>query len=327
MTDRLSYGPMPVPDLVRERLGGEKPVARVPLGGDDELWLTPTRALVYRAEGLLSGETVDVTELSAQRVVVTEGRRKDTIRLDRGYDGDDQLAVPSKHLDAALRPVVEGVLASAGVVEDGESVEQVFRLGELSLVVAGGRVVKHVGGALWAEDDYEEYPFDDVTNLDLEQGSVSSELVIEVAGRPQRIKTPSEDAHEIRQAIESALLAYHEVDSLAAYRQQVAPEEAEDAPGDAGAGGEPVSSEPVSDDLGSLLEFGDLDDAREELERDRRAEAEAEAAADAAAGDGGTGDLAAEVAALRQAVDRQGERIEQQRATIERLIEELRRVS
>ena len=94
---------MAVPDLVRERLGGEKPVARVPLGGDDELWVTPTRSLVFRAEGLLSGETVDEYPLEAQRLVVGDGRRKTTLTLDRGYDGADDLTVPTKHVEAALR--------------------------------------------------------------------------------------------------------------------------------------------------------------------------------------------------------------------------------
>jgi hypothetical protein len=309
---------MAVPDLVRERLGGEKPGARVPLGGDDELWVTPTRGLIYRAEGLLSGETVEEYPLEAQTVVLTEGRRKTTIRLDRGYDGADEFTVPGRHVEETLRPVVEGVLASAGLTDDGESVKKVYRLGELTLVVTDGRVVKHVGSALWTAEDYEEFAYDAVTDLDLEHGSVSSELVIEVDGRPQRIKTPSEDAHEIRKTIEGPLLATHEVDSVAALRRKsdedAAEPAAETATADEPAGGGTAAEE---GGLGSLLEFGGLEDTE-------AAEAVAEPAEPPTPAEA-TDDLAEEVAALREAVERQGERIEQQQALLERLIEELRR--
>ncbi len=302
---------MAVPDLIRERLGGEKPGARIPLSGDDELWVTPTRGLIYRAEGLLSGETVEEYPLEAQTITLTEGRRKTTIRLDRGYDGADEFTVPAKHTDQTLRPVVEGVLASAGVTEDGEGVEQVYRLGELTLVVTEGRVIKYVGSALWTEEDYEEFPYDEVTDLELEHGSVSSELVIEVNGRPQRVKTPSEDAHEIRKTIEGPLLARHEVDSVAALRRKFADDEAsEPATADGAAATE---AEADRDDLGSLLEFGGLDDT------------EAAEPATATPAEAASDDLADEIAALREAVERQGERLEEQQALLERLIEELRR--
>ena len=309
---------MAVPDLIRERLGGEKPGARIPLSGEDELWVTPTRSLIYRAEGLLSGETVEEYPLEAQTITISEGRRKTTIRLDRGYDGADEFTVPAKHTDEALRPVVEGVLASAGVTEDGEGVEQVFRLGELTLVVTEGRVIKYVGSALWTEEDHEEFPYDDVTDLDLEHGSVSSELVIEVDGRPQRIKTPSEDAHEIRKTIEGPLLARHEVDSMSALRRKF-DDEAPDEPEPAEEAEEAATGDAPADEggLGSLLEFGGLDDT--EVAEPATPE---QATPDAGEAD----DVAAELAALREQVQRQGERIETQQELLERLIEELRRI-
>lgn len=311
---------MAVPDLVRERLGGEKPGARVPLSGDDELWVTPTRGLIYRAEGLLSGETVEEYPLEAQTITLSEGRRKTTIRLDRGYDGADEFTVPAKHTEEALRPVVEGVLAAAGVTDDGEAVKQVYRLGELTLVVTEGRVVKYVGSALWTDEDYEEFAYEDVTNLDLEHGSVSSELVIEVDGRPQRIKTPSEDAHEIRKTVEAPLLATHGVDSVAALRRKfdtaAAEAEAQEAADEA-----PASGENAAEDggLGALLEFGGLDDTgtAERVETTATSTTPDQTASD---------DVAAEIGALREAVERQGERLEEQQALLERLIEELRRV-
>jgi len=311
---------MAVPDLVRERLEGEEPVAHVPLGGEDELVVTPTRSIVYRAEGLLSGETVEEYPLEAQALALTEGRRKTTLRLDRGYDGADEFTVPAEHTDEALRSVAEGVLATGGVTADGEAVEQVFSLSELTLVVTDGRVIKHVGGPVWDAEDYEEYPYDEVTNLELEDGSVSSELVIEVDGRPHRIKTPSEDAYEIRKTIEGPLLASHGVDSVEALRRRF-----DDEPADEPAEVEqPDEAEPEtrsSDDRGldSLLESGGLGDTGGGEAAAARTEGPTEGGSD-------TEDLSAEVAALREAVERQGERIEEQRAVLERLIEEFRRV-
>ena len=53
MATAVRYAPMTVPAIVEERLDGEEVTSRVPLGGDDELFVTPERTLVYRAEGLL----------------------------------------------------------------------------------------------------------------------------------------------------------------------------------------------------------------------------------------------------------------------------------
>ena len=43
---------MEIPNLVRQSLGGEEIEAGVNLGDEDLICLTPTRTLLYRAEGL-----------------------------------------------------------------------------------------------------------------------------------------------------------------------------------------------------------------------------------------------------------------------------------
>jgi len=99
----------------------------------------------------------------------------------------------------------------------------VFRFSELTLVVAQQRVLKHVGSYTW-DGDFEVYDYDDVTGLHFEDGSVATAVVIEAAGRPERIKAPNEQAGVVRRTIQEALFDYYEVDSLDALNRKIAVE-------------------------------------------------------------------------------------------------------
>lgn len=303
---------MSVPEIVHKHLGGETPNARVPLKGDDELLVTPTRTILYRAEGLLSGESIEEYTHEAERVSLNEGRRKSTIRLDHGIEGESEFSIPSSRVDDALMHVLAGVLTAAGITGADESIDRVYRLGELTIVITDARVVKHIGSAVW-DEEYEEYEFEDVTGIDIERGDVSSQIIVEVAGRPQRIKTPSSDAREVRERIEQNLLAYHDVESYAEFKREVAPD-AEEEEIDAAArresvdAGDPVSEETIAS-IGDTSMFQSADSPAE-------------------SGDPGEpGSLAEEVAELRTMVEQQTELLESHEATIRQLIEELRRLN
>lgn len=296
---------MTVPAIVSERLGGEDPKARVPLGGDDELIVTPTRSLVYRAEGLLSDESVEEYGHEAEAVRVSEGRRKSTIRLDYGIDGDSELTVPSNRLEDVLPVVLEGVLASGEVTDGDESVREVYRLGELTIVITDARVIKHIGNAVW-DLDAEVFEFEQVTDIDTEEGEVSSQIIVEVDRRPERIKTPTDDARKIREQIERALLAYHDVNSYGEFRDLVQPDDDDDE-GEEGTGIE-ITGE---------LDMGEASGAE--------AESQEETPTIDFGGTTQDATVAEEVAALRVAIERQSELLEEHQQTIEQLIEELRR--
>ncbi|WP_207212723.1 DUF7115 domain-containing protein [Halogeometricum borinquense] len=239
---------MSQPQMVQSALGDEDVVARVALGGEDELYATPTRTLVYRSEGLLSDETVEEYSHNAERITVSEGRRKAKITLDYGLDGEQTFGLSVKHLDRALHPVVQGVLKSNGTLADNESVERLFRFSELTLVVATGRVVKHIGSALW-DEDFEEYRFDDVTDLQFEGGSVATSVVMTVNGRQERFKAPNDEARQLRETLESALLGYWGVSSLDELREANEPDEDDEPAGDKdvsfGDGPDPLSANPT----------------------------------------------------------------------------------
>lgn len=221
---------MDLPDLVTSTLGPDESVAaRVALGSEDVLFIADQRSLVYRAEGLLSDESVEEYPHDAERVTVSEGRRKSKITLDYGLDGERTLTIPADHLSDTLRYVLAGVLDVTGVLEGDEEVTRAFRFSELSLVITTRRVVKHIGAPVW-DEDFETYHYEDVTDLTFEEGSVATSVVLTLGDRQERFKTPNEQARAVREGLETVLLAYHDVESLEELRVQQAPEtDTEDA--------------------------------------------------------------------------------------------------
>ena len=215
---------MSQPEIVQADLDDEDVVARVDLGGEDELYVTPTRTLLYRAEGLLSDESVEEYPHEAERVTVSEGRRKAKVTLDYGLDGEKTISLPAKRLERALHPIVEGVLKANGLLEADEPMERLFRFSELTIAIAGERVVRHIGPSLW-DEDCETYHYGDVSDLDFEEGSVATSVVLTVNGRQERFKAPNDEARAVRSALETSLLSYWGVDSVEELRAAAEPDE------------------------------------------------------------------------------------------------------
>ena len=343
---------MDTPDLVRSRLDGERVLTRVELGGDDAVFVTPTRTLVYRAEGLLSDESVSAYPHDADRVELRSGRRKTTFRL-AYVDGTRDFTVPSGSTREVLVPLLTGVLRAAGVVESDESVRGAYRFSELTLVVTDRRVGKHVGGAVW-DEEYEVAPYADLTGLGFEEGSVATEVSLEVEGYPQRVKVPNEHAGTVRRTIQEAAFGFHGVSSAAEFEAAVAP-----APGEGERDGENGADGP--DDALGANGFARLlggEDDEEGPERGVDASAAPAGAGDEDGGsildpvdpesmglggaDGGesstTGDgpresqagevppeVTERLAELTAAVERQNELLERQGEAVRQLVEELRR--
>ncbi|PSQ27876.1 hypothetical protein BRD09_08115 [Halobacteriales archaeon SW_10_68_16] len=221
---------MEVPQLVRERLGDESVEGTVSLGDEDVVCVTPTRTFVYRGEGLLSDESVSVYAHDVERFDVSEGRRKTKFVFEY-VEESDSFTVPGDRAETVLKLLLGGILHVAGVTVDGESIGDVFSFSELTLVVTSNRLVKHVGASVW-DEDFEEYPYADVTGLSFEEGSVATQVVLSVEGRPHRIKAPSEKARTVERALKQALFAYHDVDSLDALNEKVGEDDAEPEPDD-----------------------------------------------------------------------------------------------
>lgn len=268
---------MSLPDLLAEAVEGEDVVATVDLGGEDALVVTPSRTLVYRAEGLLSEETVDEYPHDVDRIDVSEGRRKAKLVLDYALDGQESITVPSKRLDDVLHPVLAGVLSATGITDPGESALRTFRFSELTLVVTSDRLVKHIGASVW-DEEFEEFHYGTVTDLDFEEGTVATSVVLTHDGRQERFKAPNEDAAAVRRALSDAICAFHDVESLAEFRVTMA-DEAEDDP-DAGSTAA-ASATDFSDGLDPLS----ASPANEEADTDDVDAGDATEPADAATGE------------------------------------------
>ncbi|MGB9965065.1 DUF7115 domain-containing protein [Halobacterium hubeiense] len=240
---------MNVPALVQSSLGDEDVAAHVPLKGEDAVFVTPTRTLVYTADGLLSDESVDEFPHDAEGVDVSEGRRKASVTLDYGLDGEESFSVPSGKVDDVLHPIIAGVLNAAGVTQPGETVKRTYRFSELTLVVTSDRVVKHVGAAVW-ETDYEEIGYESVTGIDVEEGNVSSQLVLETTERTQRIKAPNEQFRDVHETVEEAVYAYHDAASAEEFERMNVDEDAGTATEEVSfdSGVEPIDTSGVGED-------------------------------------------------------------------------------
>ncbi|WP_232702538.1 DUF7115 domain-containing protein [Halobacterium wangiae] len=240
---------MNVPALVQSSLGDEDVAAHVPLKGEDALFVTPTRTIIYRADGLLSDETVEEFSHDAEGIQVSEGRRKAKVTLDYGLDGEETFSVPSGKLDDVLHPIIAGVLNAAGVTQPGETVKRTYRFSELTLVVTSDRVVRHIGEAVWGPD-YEEIDFEAVTGIDVEDGNVASQLVLETTGRTQRIKAPNEEFRDVRETVEEGVYAFHDAASAEEFARMNVDEDDETATEEVSFGGgvDPIDTSGVGED-------------------------------------------------------------------------------
>lgn len=322
---------MTVPVIVRSALGDEEVRTRVSLGGDDELFVADSSSVVYRAEGLLTDESIEELTYDANRLTVSEGRRKTSLALEYPLSDTAEVTVPASKTDDVLQPVLASVLRSNGVIDPDESLVEVYRFSELTLILTERRLIEHVGTAVW-DEGYEAYHFRDVTNLSFEEGDVATRIVLEVDGRPQRIKAPNDAADDLRERLKRALVDYYERTSGTDLDEEPDPleESGERSEGQTGRGSQSsrraIRSEPArADGQRAAVESrppmtGTVDgapaDATQEVAR--------------AAAVGSTGDDAASqevlerLEALEDAIERQNERLEAQQQTIERLIDELR---
>jgi hypothetical protein len=313
---------MEIPDLVQQELGDEAVKAGVSLGDEDTVCFTPTRTLVYRGEGLLSDEKVDVFPRDFERLKLSEGRRKTKFTLFY-TDTKREFGVPGDRAGAVLERLLEGCLQAIGAIDSEETVEGVFRFSELTLVVTEARLLKHLGSVTW-DGDFESYPFEDVTGLDFEDGSVATAIVLSVNDRPERIKAPNEQAPKLRKTLQQALFEYHDVGSLADLNAKVASEPDEAA--------EEQDSLGLESGIDPLVGSGDEEESASAQQSSSTSSAttpEPSPTSESAVREttDTSGDIEAleqQVADLTAAIEEQNERLEQQEATIKTLIKELR---
>ncbi len=221
-------------------LGDEEVVDHVPIDDDESLYTTPTRTIVHREGTFLRDESVEEFSNDVDRLVANEGRRKTKLTFEYGPSDTREFAVSNNTAESVLPTVLAGVLRATGTLRNDETVIQSYRFSELTVVVTTKRLFKHVGAAVW-DEDYEAFSYEPVTGLRTEDGSVATRIVLEMADGTERLKVPQEAARSLREHLERAICAFHDVESIAALRAR------------AGEGGDVETDDaPLSDDLEPL---------------------------------------------------------------------------
>lgn len=300
---------MILPDAVRTALDDEPVLDRLPLGGEDELFVTPTRLVRYRAEGLFSDESVEGFSYGAERVSISEGRRTTEITL-AYVDDDRSLSVPADRFETVLGPLLAGILSASGVTADEEEAIEAFRFDELTVIVTDRRVVEHVGTAVW-DGEYEELRLEDVTGLTVERGRVATEIVISTGDRSKRIKIRNDRAGPFEACVRTAIREHHGVNSIDELADEEGDPDANDVPPIEGV--DPLSIARAVEDptangaRGPPPEPNGGDEPGPEAGGDRRPDT----------------DMEAELERLANAIEEQETLLAQQRCAIDRLREEL----
>jgi len=344
-----------IPGRLRAAVGDEPAIETVDIGGGDALVVTPEETYLYRSEGLLSDESVAAYPHDIDRLAVESGRRKNAIVLE-SFEGEREFTVPAEMTDVVVKAMLEGVLRTTGVVNADEDVRAQFRFSDLTLVVTDEKLFKHVGPSVWNED-FEMFDYESLTDLDFQEGSVATQVVLEIQGRQHRVKVPNEQAGRVRRAVQSAVFEHHGVSSLGGLREKIAVEEPESGsePDEAvpGAVSDPVpETDSETDDDSGGVDWSPPADQDVTGPRGRPTDPEADAPSaaavgdrtagratgagddegedasdddDAGAGSGSVEDLEARIDDLEAQLERQNDLLESQGETIEQLVEELRR--
>ena len=204
---------MQPPQRVAAALGDEEVTTQIDLGGDDSITLTPTRLLLYRAEGLLSGESVTEYPLAAREVSMQRGRRKATVHFDLAEAGTAEIALPADAADAAITPILEAVLRHQGIFTADEQLRSLYRLSELTVIIGDERLLRNVGANLW-DVEYDAFAYAEITDIDYEKGNVATTIVLTVEGRTERIKVPNEEILSVRKDVETAVCGFWDVETV-----------------------------------------------------------------------------------------------------------------
>ena len=341
-----------LPDRLLEAVGDEPVVETVDIGGGDALIVAVTTTYLYRSEGLLSDESIESYGHDARRLAVDAGRRKATVRLET-LDDERSFTVPAEAAETVVEAMLEGVLRTTGVVDREESVAGRFRFNDLTLVVTDAKLFKHVGPAVWNED-FEIFDYGSLTDLDFEDGSVATRVVVEIQGRQHRVKVPNDRAGEVRRTVRDAVFDHHDVTTLGELRSALdaASTDAESEPkpdsapeltgidpveeettggdDDAGTDWSPPADQDVTGPRGSTSAGTDAGTAfgtaggRERGSTGGSTDGEA-TADESDPGGADVARLADRVDELESRLQRQNELLESQQETIEQLVEELRR--
>ena len=212
---------MDIPSLLSDSIKeGEKIVSRVLIASGTHMVTTTERVFIHREEGIINNEIFEEYSLGVDQISVFSDRRKARIVLNYGLEGTREFSVYAKYYDRIVDPLVRGVIKATRVVEPGELIRQVYRYGQLTIVLTDKQFLKHIGVALWSRD-YESYQYEDIARIDIEKGGASAEILIEYKGRMHRIKTDKERARLVCVQARNGLALYRGFKDYQEYEKMI----------------------------------------------------------------------------------------------------------
>ena len=166
---------------------------------------------------MLSDELTETYQHDVERIAVSKKRHKANVTLIYGGAETAGFSIPIDLTEEVLSSILTGVLHAMHAIESNETVHRVFRFSELTVVITETRLLKHVGEGVWSTE-FESYHYDTVDDLTFEEGSHAMTVVLAVASRTERFKTPQQQADAVRDTLSSALTAHWGVESITQYR-------------------------------------------------------------------------------------------------------------
>lgn len=290
---------MSLPGAVSMVIDEEHLIDRVSLDEHRTLFVTPDTAVAHRERSLLTEESVDTYPTDARELGLEEGKRQSTVTF--VYDDGERkaLELPTETRASALKALLASTIKATGTVAADESIIELYRFKELTVIVTDRRLLKHVGRALWA-DSFDVIEYEAVRDIRIEAGQVSTGINIDLIDGSDRLKVPHDTADDLVDRLETAVCEYHDVAALGVLR------------GDPDAG--KPDPEPDLDRLRPLSVGDDRSDDGTTLLADpaiERVEVDDE--------------LLEELSALRSAIEHQQAQLEDYAETIERIERELTR--
>lgn len=181
------------------------------------LFISPEKAVVHRERSLLTDESVDTYPTAARKLGIEEGKRQTVVTFEYPNQPDLELELPSDVVAPALKALLASIIKATGVVSGDESIRELYRFNELTVVLTDSRLLKHIGHALWA-DMYDVIEFENIRDIRTEEGQVSTGINIVTTASSDRLKVPHEAAEGFVTELEQAVCDYHDVAALGVLR-------------------------------------------------------------------------------------------------------------
>lgn len=208
---------MTLPGGVSVLVGEDDIIDQVELDTHRMLYVTSTRAIAFRERSLFTEESVEVFPTNVKRLLLNRGKRQSTVTFEYTDRDDRELQLPSDATPPSIRALLESVVRATDVLEGDESIIELYRLNELTVIVTDQRLIKHVGQALWALP-FDSIDYETVRDIESEVGQMSTGVFIRTTEGSDRFKLPKDVADRFVSRLEEAVCDYHDVPSVGVLR-------------------------------------------------------------------------------------------------------------